>query len=107
MCKAPAEIAVDAYEPRVRGEGFLLYIERRAVAMFHQLWAHWKVIERTIGNFQSRVLLSIFYFFFLAPFGVGVRLSSDPLRLQRQYRSHWQPKENSVASIADSARRQF
>jgi hypothetical protein len=62
--------------------------------MLHRLWARWKVIARTVGNFQSRVLLSIFYFFFLAPFGVGVRLSSDPLRLRRQYRSHWQRKEN-------------
>jgi hypothetical protein len=98
---------VDAYEPRVRGEGFLLYIARRAVATLHRLWARWKVIARTVGNFQSRVLLSIFYFFFLAPFGVGVKLSSDPLRLTRQYHSHWQRKENRVASIADSARRQF
>jgi hypothetical protein len=101
------EIPVDAYELRVQSEGFLVYIERRGMAMLRRLWARWKVIARIIGNFQSRVLLSIFYFLILAPFGFGLRLFSDPLRLTRQHRSHWQHKESNTASILESARRQF
>lgn len=74
--------------------------------MLSQLWERWKVIAQKIGNFQSRVLLNIFYFLILTPFGLGVKLFSDPLRLKLQNRTHWIGKETRATSW-EHARRQF
>jgi hypothetical protein len=75
--------------------------------MLRRLWARWKVIARRIGEFQSRLLLCLFYFVILAPFGLGVRLLSDPLRLRRRSLSQWLPKQARTAAPWDQARRQF
>lgn len=45
-----------------------------------RLWRKWKALAWKIGNFQARVLLSLLYFTLLLPFGVGLRLLSDPLK---------------------------
>lgn len=37
-----------------------------------------------MGTFQARVLLTVFYAFFVLPFGVLARLFSDPLRIKRR-----------------------
>ena len=75
--------------------------------MLRRLWERWKRVAHIIGNFQSRVLLTLFYSLILAPFAVGVRLLSDPLQLRRQNRSHWLRREESPAHGRDGARRQF
>lgn len=51
--------------------------------MFRRLWQAWKGIARKIGNFQARVLLTLFYAVLVLPFGVAVRLFADPLRIRR------------------------
>lgn len=75
--------------------------------MLRRLWERWKVIAHKIGTFQSRVLLNVFYFVILAPFGLGVKLFADPLHIKRQNHSHWVQKESNSALPWDSARRQF
>jgi uncharacterized membrane protein len=40
-------------------------------------WQGWKRIARAIGNFQARVLLTIFYAVFVFPFGVAFRPFAD------------------------------
>ena len=52
--------------------------------MLEQAWHNWKRIARAIGNVQARVLLTIFYVVFVFPFGVAVRMFSDPLRIKRR-----------------------
>jgi hypothetical protein len=52
--------------------------------MFKRLWQAWKRIAHKIGNFQSRVLLTVFYFIFVLPFGLGARWFSDPLRIKKR-----------------------
>jgi len=47
-------------------------------------WAAWKRIAHKIGNFQARVLLTIFYAVLVFPFGVATRLFADPLRIKRR-----------------------
>lgn len=42
----------------------------------------WLDLATSIGNFQTRVLLTLLYFTWLAPFGLLVRLSSDPSDLR-------------------------
>jgi hypothetical protein len=75
--------------------------------MLSRLWARWKVIARKIGDVQSRLMLCAFYFVILAPFGLAVRMLSDPLRLRPQGMSHWLPIARHAAAPQDHARRQF
>jgi len=46
-------------------------------------WEGWKRIAHKIGNFQARVLLTIFYGVLVLPFGLAARLFSDPLRIKK------------------------
>jgi hypothetical protein len=75
--------------------------------MLHTLWERWKVIARKIGDVQSRVMLVVFYFLILAPFGLAVRAFSDPLQLKQRSFSGWLPKERKTTAPWDRARRQF
>jgi hypothetical protein len=75
--------------------------------MFRRLSERWKSVAHTIGVFQSRVLLTEFYYLILAPFGLGVRLFSDPLRLTRRHPPHWRHKEGAPNASWERASRQF
>jgi hypothetical protein len=48
-----------------------------------QAWEAWKKIAKVIGNFQARVILSVFYAILVLPFGLAVRLFADPLRIKK------------------------
>lgn len=48
-----------------------------------KLWEGWKKIAHIIGNFQARVLLTIFYAILVLPFGLAARWFADPLRIKR------------------------
>jgi len=75
------------------------------IIMLRRLWAGWKRVGRKIGDFQARVLLTVFYFVILAPFAMGVRLLADPLGLKRP--GGWHPVSPSADTAAQRARRQF
>jgi hypothetical protein len=74
--------------------------------MFSRLWERWKSVAHAIGNFQARLLLSIFYFLLLAPFGLGVKLFSDPLGLKKGNLPYWHPRGLEKAEPLKKARRQ-
>ena len=57
--------------------------------MFRRLWAGWKRIGRKIGDFQSRLLLSLFYFVVIAPFALGIRWGADPLAIKPRTPKGW------------------
>ena len=72
-----------------------------------QAWKAWREIAAYIGDFQARLLLTIFYFTVLAPFGLLVRLFSDPLRVRNlETDSGWTKRETREADL-EAARRQF
>lgn len=75
--------------------------------MLRTLWSAWKVIALKIANVQARVLLSIFYFVAFAPFALGVRMFSDPLRLRPTGRSGWLRRDEPNGDALVVARRQF
>jgi len=81
-------------------------LRRRAITLLRRAWARFKVISRIIGNFQSRVLLTIFYFLILAPFGLAVRVFRDPLGLRRRQGSHWFHRASAAPASFEGARRQ-
>jgi hypothetical protein len=74
--------------------------------MFRRLWERWKSIAHAIGNFQARILLSAFYFLLLSPFGLGVKLFADPLRLKKRDLPRWLPRKVESIERWESARRQ-
>jgi hypothetical protein len=79
--------------------------ERRGV--LKGLWESWKGFAREMGNYQSRVLLTFFYFVAVAPFGLLVRLFGDPLRTKLSTGpSFWVPRAPANTEL-DEARRQF
>jgi hypothetical protein len=48
----------------------------------------WKRLANTIGTFQARVLLTVFYGIIVFPVGIGARLFFDPLGIKRSP-AHW------------------
>jgi hypothetical protein len=52
--------------------------------VFRRFWEGWVRIARIVGNFQARVLLTLFYALILLPFAVCVRLFADNLRIKHR-----------------------
>ena len=48
-----------------------------------RVWDRWKIFAIDMGNFQGRLLFASFYFLVVTPFGIGVRLFSDPLMVKK------------------------
>ncbi len=75
--------------------------------MWTRLWARWKRFAQKIADFQARLILTVIYFLIVAPYGLVVRLVSDPLHVKRSDRpSMWIPRGQEDATIR-GARRQF
>jgi hypothetical protein len=72
-----------------------------------EIWRRWTKIAKVIGEFQSRLILTIFYFFILAPVALCVRIFSDPLRLKLPARVSWSAVNSSAQRSIDGARKQF
>lgn len=72
--------------------------------MLRNLWSHWLTLARKIGQFQSRIILTLFYFVFVTPFGLAVRLFADPLHVRRRSlygaQSGWQPRKTHDVDLA-------
>ena len=54
-----------------------------------RFWHWWLRTAEVIGNFQSRVVLTLFYALIVMPFGLAVRLFSDRLRIRGTRSSGW------------------
>jgi uncharacterized membrane protein len=70
-------------------------------------WQRWTVIARVIGNFQARVLLSLFYFVVVPPFALLVKLAKDPLRLRLAAGATAWTERPVAAPPSETARRQY
>lgn len=67
----------------------------------------WRVFAIEIGNYQGRVLFAFFYFVIVAPFGIGVRLFSDPLKVKQAVRGTNWLERSPVRQELETAREQF
>ena len=70
-------------------------------------WEWWKKVARKIGDFQARILLTIFYFIFFSPFAVAIRLLSDPLSIKHRTPPSWGTKSRAEGTLIEQAKRQF
>jgi len=71
-----------------------------------RLWQSWKRIAQLIGDVIARVVLSVFYFTIFVPFGIVVRLVSDPLMIKGNSPPTWSKRSMADPSL-DDARRLF
>lgn len=70
----------------------------------HRLLEGWKRFGRWMGDQIARVIFVAIYFVVALPFGLGVRLLSDPLG--KKSAPTWQPKP-ARGDALDDARRLF
>jgi hypothetical protein len=70
-------------------------------------WSRWRELSQKAADFQARIVLTIFYFTLMAPFGVMFGLVKDPLRIKsRPSGSYWLERKPTSESLTD-AQRQF
>lgn len=61
--------------------------------IFSTLIDRWKAIARSIGVFQTRLFLLLFYYVFMVPFALIVAIFKDPLSLKKPPpSSNWLPR---------------
>lgn len=75
----------------VRGLLSVLFI-LLVIFTVENVWQHWKQFGHFLGDWVGRVALTIFYFTVFVPFGIGVRLFSDPLEIKKDPDERWRPR---------------
>ncbi len=58
-----------------------------------RFWEWWKRVARKIGDFNARVILTIFYLILLSPFALAVRFLTDPLSIKKKTEKRWITRE--------------
>ncbi|MEN9407738.1 MAG: Saxitoxin biosynthesis operon protein SxtJ [Candidatus Parcubacteria bacterium] len=74
-----------------------------------KFWKVWMRIAKPIGNFQARVLFSIFYFFLFFFVAMPLRLFGDPLKIHDfsfRKRSSFTKWEHEIETV-EEARKPF
>jgi hypothetical protein len=75
--------------------------------LLRAFWTKWKFFGHRMGSFQSRILLSFFFFIIVSPFAIAVKWFSDPLQIKRRKQdTHWNTREVEKQDI-EQFRRQF
>jgi hypothetical protein len=70
-------------------------------------WSRWRQASQKAADVQARVLLTVFYYTAMLPFGIVFGLFKDPLRIKSRPRgSYWVERKPVAETLAD-ARRQF
>jgi hypothetical protein len=73
------------------------------MTLLKRIWEGWKKVARVIGDFNARLIMTIFYFIFLGPLTIPVRLK-DPLGTKS---GGWKAREEPSGSPLQRALRQF
>jgi hypothetical protein len=81
--------------------------DREHPGVLRRLWHGWKRVGKKIGDFQARLLLTIFYFLLVSPFAMIVRAASDPLALKPTTTAGWRGRPPAASLTVEIARRQF
>ncbi len=75
------------------------------MAILRAIWKRWKLVLKVVANFQGRVFFTLFYFIFVSPIAMAVKIFSDPLGIKKRASSYWRPVKE-VSDKAGEARRQ-
>jgi hypothetical protein len=71
--------------------------------LLRQVWELWKRFGLFIGNLFGRIILTLFYFIIVLPFGLGVRFFGDPLAIKHS-QATWRPRETTDRDLDDARR---
>ena len=66
-----------------------------------KIWKRWVKIAHVIGVFQSKLILTIFYFLILSPAGIIFTLFKDGLGLKKSPKSKWVLKDKQAQTIEE------
>lgn len=69
-----------------------------------KVWNVWKRIGQAIGDLIARLVLTVFYFTLMLPFGLCVRFWGDPLRIRREARDLWLDRATRDPRLGDARR---
>ena len=72
--------------------------------LIKDFWHGWKAFGQFMGDWLARVVLTVFYFTILIPFGLGVRLFSDPLQIKTAPATLWRPRDTGDQTLEDTLR---
>ena len=75
------------------------------MSFLRTVWRKWRAFGQVMGDFVARIFMTMFYFTIAIPFGIGVRLFKDPLRLKSQ-QTGWLKREEREDTI-ESARQLY
>ncbi len=65
-----------------------------------RLWQIWGNFSTRMGNFQTGIVLSLFFFVLVSPIASAVKVLSDPLKIKRRSKeSHWLPREMTKSDL--------
>ena len=67
-------------------------------------WDRWKILSELLGNAQAHILMLVFYFTVMLPFGLAVTLLSDVLHIRCT--PQWVARE-AISERFEDGRRQF
>ena len=73
------------------------------MTLLKRLWRAWRAFGKRMGDAVGRIVMFILYFTIVAPFGLGVRLFSDPLKM-RAVEPQWQPRIEETSSLTNAGR---
>jgi hypothetical protein len=70
---------------------------------FQSLWLKWKGLSGRAGSFQSRLVLSYFFFLLVTPLGLAVKIFGDPLRIKKgEKSSYWLSRPEAAGGLERS-----
>ena len=84
--------------------GPFIYTLFQYMQILRNIWKSWKRISRIIGVFESRLILTIFYFIFLLPAGIIFSLFQDPLKIKHPNKSTWIGKKSQSETLEEMKR---
>ena len=68
------------------------------------IWETWKRFGRFMGNIITRIVLTVLYFTFFVPFGVGASLFTDPLHIKEDREVAWNNRKTGDKNIEELTR---
>jgi hypothetical protein len=69
-------------------------------------WRRWSILQSIVADIVGRVIATLFYFIIILPFGIIMRLVSDPLHIKGENMKPAWLVRHPVSSDPDSARQQ-
>ncbi|GAB4577789.1 MAG: hypothetical protein Fur0022_05210 [Anaerolineales bacterium] len=72
--------------------------------LLKRFWHNWKKFGQFLGDWLARIVLTVFYFTIFLPFGIGVRLLMDPLKIKPGHPLTWQERKTQDLKLEHGRR---